>query len=49
MAYPEPIPEITGPKAKEFLKRLAQFKLTAAQRKLYKGAQAFYNEKAPEK
>ncbi len=48
LAYPEPIPEITGHQAKEFLERLKKFKLTAAQKKVFRGAKDFYNEKKPE-
>jgi hypothetical protein len=42
MAYPEPIPEIRGKDAKEFLKRLENFSLTPAQKELYKGCREFY-------
>lgn len=48
MAYPEPIPELTGAQAKEFLERLEKFKLTPAQKKIFRGAKDFYNEKKPE-
>ncbi len=42
MAYPEPIPEIKGRHAKEFLERLEEFRLTFTQKKLYRGAKEFY-------
>ena len=49
MAYPEPIPVIRGKDAEEFLKRLRNFKLTPAQKKLYKGARQYYERKRPKK
>jgi len=42
MAYPEPIPDLTGKQAKEFWKRLDNFKLTKKQKDFYKGARAYY-------
>ena len=47
MAYPEPIPEIKGEHAKEFLRRLESFRLTPAQKKLFKGADEYYLKKRP--
>ena len=47
MAYPEPIPVIRGKDAEEFLERLRRFKLTPAQKRLYKGARQFYERKRP--
>ena len=39
MAYPEPIPAIRGKKdIEEFERRLKSFKLTAAQKKMYRDA-----------
>ena len=49
MAYPEPIPVIRGKDTEEFLERLRNFKLTPAQKKLYKGARQYYERKRPEK
>jgi len=36
MAYPEPIPVVKGKDAREFDRRLSNFKLTAAQREFYR-------------
>ena len=47
MAYPEPIPEIKGKNAKEFLGRLAKFKLTSTEKEVYRGARANYRKMAP--
>jgi hypothetical protein len=38
MAYPEPIPELKGKDAREFLKRLKNFKLTEEQKEFYRDA-----------
>jgi hypothetical protein len=39
LAYPEPIPAIRGKQdIEEFYRRLKQFKLTAAQKKMYRDA-----------
>ncbi|HLF06872.1 MAG TPA: hypothetical protein VI893_06860 [Thermoplasmata archaeon] len=38
MAYPEPIPELRGKHAKEFLGRLEGFQLPASMKKFYAGA-----------
>ena len=48
MAYPEPIPELRGPHAKEFLERLERLHLSASQRKLFAGARSLYLELKPE-
>lgn len=48
MAYPEPIPEIKGRHAKEFLERLEKFHLTSSQKRLYRGAKEFYLKLKPE-
>jgi len=48
MAYPEPIPELRGRHAKEFLERLERLHLTSAQRKLFAGARSLYSELKPE-
>ena len=42
MAYPEPIPELTGKQALEFLKRLGEFRLSGSQRELYREAFAAF-------
>jgi len=42
MAYPEPIPEIKGRDAKEFIKRLENFDLTEEQKEFYKDAKEFH-------
>ena len=47
VAYPEPIPEIRGAHAKEFLKRLDEFELTSSQKRLYRGAKEFYLKTKP--
>ncbi len=47
MAYPEPIPEIKGAHAREFLKRLDDFRLTSSQKRLYRGAKDFYLRTKP--
>jgi hypothetical protein len=47
MAYPEPIPAIKGKNAKEFLERLANFKLNAEQKKLYEGSVGLYQRLRP--
>ncbi len=47
MAYPEPIPDLEGKDAKDFLKRLEAFKLTESQQELYRNARANYLKKAP--
>jgi hypothetical protein len=44
MAYPEPIPILRQKDAREFLKRLDQFKLTKSQKKFYSDALEFYRE-----
>jgi len=49
MVYPEPIPVIRGKDAEEFLERLRNFKLTPAQKKLFKGARQYYERKRPKK
>ena len=47
MAYPEPIPALKGKHAKEFLGRLARFRLTAGQKRLYEGAGQYYLDHKP--
>lgn len=47
MAYPEPTPALKGEEAKEFLKRLKKFKLSAKQKEKYRGVRADYNAAAP--
>ena len=47
MAYPEAIPDLKGQAAKEFLKRLDAFTLTASQKELYRNARETYRKKAP--
>jgi hypothetical protein len=42
VAYPEPIPVLKQKDAREFLKRLGQFKLTKEQAEFYKDAQEEY-------
>lgn len=42
MGYPEPIPELKGRKAKEFLKRLENFKLTSEQKKRWENSEKIY-------
>ena len=49
MAYPEPIPEVTGPAAKKLIERLQKPKASPAHKKLYRNAEAYYNEKKPKK
>ena len=45
MAYPEPIPAIRGKKdIEEFERRLKSFKLTAAQKKMYREAIERYEQ-----
>lgn len=44
MAYPEPTPELKGKKALEFQQRLESFKLSAAQKVLYKDARKIYKD-----
>jgi len=47
MAYPEPIPELRGGHAREFLARLEAFRLTSSQKELFQGAREFYAEHKP--
>ncbi len=47
MAYPEPIPEITGAHARKFLKRLEEFELNSSQKRLFRSAKEFYNKSKP--
>ncbi len=47
MAYPEPIPELKGVKAKKFLAKLESFRLTGSQKKFYKGAKSYYRKLKP--
>lgn len=42
MAYPEPIPVLRQKDAKEFERRLKNFKLTKAQKEFYKKAHRAY-------
>ena len=42
MAYPEPIPEITQSKSKEFRERLEAFELSDSQRRYYRKAFAAF-------
>jgi hypothetical protein len=44
MAYPEPTPILKGKDAQEFLKRLANFKLTPEQREFYRDARKRYRK-----
>jgi len=44
MAYPEPIPEIKGRHAREFIQKLEDFELTEEQKKLCRGASKFYKD-----
>jgi len=44
MAYPEPIPEIKGRNAREFIKRLENFQLSDEQKELCRGASRFYKD-----
>ena len=44
MAYPEPIPEIKGRNAREFIQRLENFELTEEQKELCRGASKFYKD-----
>jgi hypothetical protein len=46
MAYPEPIPVLDRKEAKEFLKRLENFKLTEEQHKIYRDARKQFKEGA---
>ena len=45
MAYPEPIPDLSAKDAKEFEKRLKEFKLSESQKKFYKEAKNRYGTK----
>lgn len=47
MAYPEPIPAITGRKAREFLERLKAFRMTSKQKGFFKGSREFYRHRKP--
>lgn len=47
VSYPEPIPILKGEDAREFLKRLEAFKLTKAQKELYRGCRELYRKMAP--
>ena len=47
MAYPEPTPPLKGKDAKEFLRRLKEFKLTPEQKEIYRNARANYRSAAP--
>lgn len=47
MAYPEPIPALRGRKAKEFVGRLEDFKLTSSQKRFYSDAREFYRKLKP--
>lgn len=47
MAYPEPIPALTGRKAREFLERLKAFRLSSKQRKFFKGSRDVYRRLRP--
>jgi len=38
MAFPEPIPELTGKRAAEFRERLKTFELSGSQREFYRQA-----------
>jgi len=42
MAYPEPIPELSAREAREFERKLKNFKLTAAQKKFYAEARKLF-------
>jgi hypothetical protein len=44
MAYPEPIPVLKSKDAKEFDKRLSQFKLSKAQKQFYKKGLAAFKD-----
>lgn len=45
MAYPEPIPALKSKEAKEFEKRLENFKLNSAQEEFYKEARKTFKPK----
>lgn len=47
MAYPEPIPELKGRNAREFLRRLESFELTSSQKRFLRGARDFYLKLRP--
>ncbi len=47
MAYPEPTPILRGHRAKEFLERLENFKLTPEQKRFYRDAREFYRKLMP--
>lgn len=47
MAYPEPIPELRGKNAREFLRRLESFELTSSQKRFLRGARDFYLKLRP--
>jgi hypothetical protein len=42
MAYPEPIEPLKGKAARKFMERLDSFKLSASQRRLFRGAKKSY-------
>ena len=47
MAYPEPIPELRGRNAKEFIERFERFRLTSSQEEFYREARQFYLRHKP--
>jgi len=47
MAYPGPIPILKGKDAEEFFQRLETLRMTARQRRLYRGAIKFYEDLRP--
>ncbi len=47
MAYPEPIPALKGKHAREFVERLEDFELSSSQKRLYRGARAYYRKLKP--
>lgn len=49
MAYPEPVPAISGRNAKKFLARLKAFKLKSSQLAVYRDARENYRKKAHKK
>jgi hypothetical protein len=49
MAYPEPIPALRGKRAKQFIKRLDEFKLNEQQKRIYSDAVQYYKRMRPKK
>ena len=49
MTYPEPIPILKGKAAEEFLRRLGTVRMTERQKRLYRGAIRYYEERRPKR